>query len=293
MFIDIHTHVTRTDSLPKPNGYRTPRPDELLAMMDERGIDRAVILPGVSPECRTVFTTTEEILGIAAEFPGRFIPFANFDARMLTNGDDADFGALLAHYKSAGCRGVGEYMANLPFDDTRNLNLFRHVEAAGLPLTFHVATRIGGMYGAFDDLGLPRLERVLQTCPDLVFLGHSQAFWSEIGRDVTEETRGGYPTGPVEPGRVVELMRAYANLHGDLSAGSGFNAISRDRDFGLAFLAEFQDRLYFGTDICNVPQETPVVEWFRGVREQGLLTDEVYEKITWRNAAGLLKLDIA
>lgn len=71
-------------------------------------------------------------------------------------------------------------------------------------------------------------------------LGHSQVFWSEIGADVTMQNRSGYPAGRVTPGRLVELMRDYPNLYGDLSAGSGFNAISRDLEFGCAFLEQFQ-----------------------------------------------------
>ena len=58
-----------------------------------------------------------------------------------------------------------------------------------------------------------------------------------------------YPT----PKRLIEMMRAHPNLHGDLSAGSGHNALSRDPAFGVRFLNEFQDRLYFGTDIATTP----------------------------------------
>ena len=139
-------------------------------------------------------------------------------------------------------------------------------------------------------LGLPRLENVLRQFPDLILLGHSQPFWAEISSDVTEESRIGYPTGPVRPGRLPELMREYPNLHGDLSAGSGQNAISRDLEFGSEFLDEFQDRLYFGTDIANVPQERPIVEHFRKLGQEGLIPQNAYENITWRNAARLLGL---
>ena len=87
-------------------------------------------------------------------------------------------------------------------------------------------------------------------------------------------------------------MREYPNLHGDLSAGSGYNAISRDPEFGAQFLEEFQDRLYFGTDIANVPQELPIVEYFQQIRRDGLISVSAYEKITWKNATKLLRLDL-
>ena len=60
---------------------------------------------------------------------------------------------------------------------------------------------------------------------------------SEISGD---DEHGGYPAGPVPGGRVVELMRKYPNLLGDLSAGSGLNAIMRDRKFGISFLNDFR-----------------------------------------------------
>ena len=293
MLIDIHVHTSRTRGLARPDGSRYPTPAELLDMMDAAGIDMAVLLSTVSPEWRYSFVVPEEVLSICAEFPDRLIPFASVDPRMLTNSVASDFGDMLEHYKRVGCRGIGEYIPNLPFDDPLNLNVFRQVEAAGLPLTFHIAPKIGGVYGCYDELGLPRLENVLRACPNLVLLGHSQSFWAEISGDVTEESRKGYPTGPVTPGRVVDLMRDYPNLHGDLSAGSGFNAISRDPDFGRQFLEEFQDRLYFGTDIASVSQQLPIVDYFREARRDGWISEMAYEKITWRNAARLLGLPTA
>ena len=87
-------------------------------------------------------------------------------------------------------------------------------------------------------------------------------------------------------------MRKYPSLHGDLSAGSGFNAISRDPEFGYAFMEEFQDRLYWGTDIANVPQKLPIVDYFHKLKAEKLISQAAYEKITWQNANRLLKLGL-
>lgn len=294
MLIDIHVHTCRPrhPALTRPNGSRYPTPEELVGAMDGAGIDRAAIMCTPSPECRYTPVAPEEVLEICGQYPDRLIPFCNLDPRFLTNSPQADFRPLLRAYRELGCRGVGEYIPNLPFDDPLNLNLFRQVEEVGLPLTFHLAHRIGGLYGCYDDPGLPRLERVLQACPNLVFLSHSQVFWAEIGVLDSPDERGGYPRGPVREGRVVELMRRYPNLHGDLSAGSGYNAISRDPEFGYRFLEEFQDRLYFGTDIANVPQELPIVAYFARLRAERRVPVEVLDKISWRNAARLLDLGV-
>ncbi len=293
MLIDIHVHTTRPSGLTRPDGSRYPSPDELIAMMDSLGIDKAVTLCTVSPEYRYSFVTPEEVLDIVAKFPERLIPFANLDPRMLTNSTNSDFRHILRHYKEAGCRGIGEYIPNIPFDDPLNMNLFKQVEELQLPLTFHIAPQIGGIYGCYDEIGLPRLERVLEECPELIMLGHSQPFWAEIGDDVTNENRSGYPEGPVKPGRLPELMRKYPNLHGDLSAGSGLNAIRRDPEFGRAFMEEFQDRLYFGTDIAHSTQNPPIVEFFKKLKQEKTISEAAYEKIAWRNAARLLGLEPA
>ncbi len=294
MLIDIHTHsaFARPAGVTRANGSAYPTPERLIAMMDANGIDQAVVLCTVSPEWRYTVVIPEEILRIRDQYPDRIIPFCSLDPRFIGNRTDADFRPLLEAYKALGCKGVGEYMPNIPFDDPLNLNLFRQVEAVGLPLTFHIAPEIGGYYGCYDEVGLPRLEKVLQACPRLRLLGHSQPFWAEIGTNVVQDgQRPGYPKGPVTPGRVVELMRRYPNLLGDLSAGSGCNAISRDPGFGDAFLEEFQDRLFWGTDIANDPQELLIVDYFRKLKQEKRISAEAYEKITWRNAVDLFSLE--
>lgn len=292
MLIDIHVHCSkpRHPKVSRPDGSQYPTPERLIAMMDGAGIDVAVVMSTVSPEWRYTPVIPEETLDICAQYPDRLVPLCNLDPRYLSYSTDADFRPLLRAYVELGCKGVGEYLPNLPMDDPLNMNLFAQVEEVGLPLTFHLAPRMGGYYGCVDELGLPRLERVLQAFPDLVFLAHSQGFWSEISADVTEETRGGYPAGAVTPGRVVELMRAYPNLHGDLSANSGYNALTRDPAFGLSFLEEFQDRLYFATDIAHMEQHLPIVGFFQKLRSEALLPEQVLDKITWRNADRLLGL---
>ena len=130
--------------------------------------------------------------------------------------------------------------------------------------------------------------------PNIKFLGHSADFWSEISGD---DRHGGYPDGPVIPGgRVVELMRKYPNLLGDLSAGSGLNAIMRDRKFGISFLNEFQDRLYFGHDFCSIRNTQGMIQgltlskYLDNLLEDGAISRKVYDKVCSENARKLLRL---
>ena len=305
MLIDVHVHACnkRHPKIAFHTGAGFATDERLIEILDRIGVDRAVLLSTVSPEGFHTHVLPEETIEICNRYPDRLIPFCNIDPRYLRNDASADFRPMLEAYKEMGCKGVGEYTPNIPFDDPRNMNLFAQVQEAGLPLTFHVAPQAGSYYGCIDEVGLPRLEKVLRAFPQLIFLGHSQPFWAEISTDVIQGgQRARYPTGPVTPGRVVELMRSYPNLHGDLSAGSGFGAMSRDPEFGYRFLEEFQDRLYWGTDIARMPPDVciedyvknkwRIVGYFKALKVDRLISREAYDKITWRNANRLLKLGL-
>jgi len=287
--IDIHTHIGRGTVKEEPVfGI-----DDLLKRMDELGIEKAVLLPrGVSPECAFFNFDTERVLEVYKKYPDRIIPFCKLDPRNGNNSPETDFKWVLEEYKNEGCKGVGELTANLYVNDERYKNLFRQCGELDLPVLIHFAVSVKyGLYGAAVDKGLGQLEEVLKEFPDTIFIGHAMAFWSEISSEVDEEKRGGYPEGPVKsPGRVCELLEKYPNLYGDLSAKSGYNAISRDPEFGYWFLEKFQDKLLFGTDLCHVNQEAPIVDYLRETVEKGKISEVAYRKIVEENARKVLSL---
>jgi len=287
--IDIHSHASMATGIyHSERKDRFPTPHELIETLNANGIDKSVIMSMVSPECQYCFVTSEDVINMCSIYPDRLIPFMGVDPRMFRNGPESNFRDMLEHYKDVGCKGIGEYTPNLPINNPLNMNLFRQAEEAGLPIIFHMSPQVGGIYGCYDELGLPRLESVLKAFPNLVMIGHSTVFWSEIGTDVTEQNRYGTPQGPVTSGRISVLMREYPNLHGDLSAMSGYNAISRDKEFGCKFLEEFSDRIHFGTDIAKHFQRLPLSGYLKGLCDGGLLTQDTYEKIMWRNTSELL-----
>jgi len=291
VFIDIHVHVVRIPGPPRGGQPAFATPAQLLARYDAVGIERAVMLPLINPECAYMTQSNEDILEIAEQYPDRFIPFCNIDPRAMSYSVDAPLGDLLRHYRDRGCKGIGEVCANLPFLDPLVQNLFRHVQEVGFPLTFHVGAQRGNIYGLYDDPGLPQLERSLQLFPKLRFLAHSQSFWAEMAPLQTPGDRYGYPRYPVTEGGVVpKLLRRYPNLYGDLSAGSGHNALARDPEYAVRFLNEFQDRLCFGTDICAPATPTPLVDFLLGLRNSGKISEAVFQKVARGNAIKLLGL---
>lgn len=291
--IDIHVHAVPERMICRGTGDGYPTPEEVRAIYDAYGIERGVLLPdGCYPEGSSDICSPREAKTLVRDHPDTFgWWFAPLASSAGNNSPDTDLSAILKQYRAAGAKGVGEISENRPFDDPMMLNLFRHCEACGMPVLFHIG-RLGGDYGIVDDLGLPRLEKVLGMFPKLRFLGHSQKFWAEIG-ETDEESRNGYPKGKVTPGRIPALMRKYGNLCGDLSAGSGYNAITRDPDFGWAFLEEFADRLYFGTDICSPRNMHSDMMKLAGFLDDAVTRGKIswgaYEKICRGNALDLLE----
>lgn len=290
MFIDIHAHAYLWPCPPQDGHTQFCTPEEVIARYDELGIEKGVLLPLIGPETYLP-QSNEEILEICRRYPDRFIPFCNIDPRGIRNSPDTDFSLWLNWYKDHGFKGVGELMPNLPFSHPMVQNFFKQVEAIGFPLIFDISDRIGGRYGLYDDPGLPQLEGCLQKFPKLKILGHGPSFWAEMGKLETTETRGTYLYCPIkEEGAVPKLFRKYENMWGDLSAGSGYNALIRDPEYAAKFLNEFQDRLLYGTDICYATQQIKLPEFLLKLKKEKKISNTVFKKIARGNAIKLLDL---
>lgn len=297
MFIDIHTHCYRT----RPPYIRFCDPEQLLRRYDQMKVDVAVILPIVSPEIYLP-QSVDEVIEICNTYPDRFVPYCNVDPRCMTNSPHAKLEKILQWYKDLGCKGVGEIMPTMSLDDPMMLNLFRAAEEVGLPVVYDGSAQKHGDFGVYDDPGLPMLECCLMAFPNLKIFGHGPVFWSEIGKLDTVGSRGyfmlpwgkqvGRPNrGPIEEeGAVPKLFRKYENLMGDLSDGTAYNAIARDPEYGPRFLSEFEDRLFFGTDLMRENMPVRLDELLISWREQGKISETTFRKIAYDNAAAHLGL---
>ena len=102
-----------------------------------------------------------------------------------------------------------------------------------------------------------------------------------------------YPTTPVTPGGISDrLLSDYANMYGDLSAGSGRNSMARDEEHARGFLDRHQDKLIWASDCSDSIGEG---DDCIGATSQALVrrlapNPEALEKILHRNAERLLKL---
>ena len=292
--IDIHAHcIPFPEYSPKYeyNGCTMPSAETMFDFYEKLNVEMGVLLPIVAPEAQLCVMPPENSKYLSDHYPDRFLWFCNVDPRAYTNAKDANLGYLLEHYKSLGAKGLGELTANLYTDDGMLDNLFGFCSELDLPVTIHIAPALGGYYGIVDELGLPRLEKMLKKHPKLKIFGHSQCFWSEIGEN-SEKIRGTYPTGKVKEGRLHYLLRNYENLYCDLSAGSGANSLMRDREHAAKFIEEFSDRVMYGCDICAKVNTFPFTfdEFLSSMRESGEISEENYVKLVRGNAVRLLQL---
>lgn len=294
-FIDIHAHAYRV----APPGFLFCTPEQLIKEYDKLHIEMGVLLPIVSPEIYLP-QAVDDIIEISRKYPDRFIPYCNIDPRALTNSPYAPLDEVMRHYKALGCKGIGEVMPALPLMDPLVQNLFECAEKEDMPIVYDGSARPYSAFGLYDEPGLPQLEYTLQRYPKLKIFGHGPVFWNEIAKLETVGERAVYmdpkgvqhvklPTGPVDvEGTVPKLLRKYPNLYGDLSDCTAYNAIARDDKYGPRFLTEFQDRLYFGTDMCapGMPVELDklLISW----KETGKISQTVFRKIAYDNAAKLL-----
>ncbi len=83
----------------------------------------------------------------------------------------------------------------------------------------------------------------------MTFIGHAQSWWAHVSAEVPPPEETLYPKGRVVPGGLADrLLSDYENMWADLSAGSGFGALSRDEDFTRGFLDRHRGKLMFATD---------------------------------------------
>ena len=274
--IDTHIHLGQL-----VRGDPGLTPSQVLRWMDRWGIEKALIVAVETPEELDYYATTREIIRKTRRHRDRLIPMCATDPRHRYPGRFDPY-PILAEYVDQGCVGYGEDLTGLPVDDPMKQRVYEACGRLGLPVVVHMDDWINR-----DAPGLKGLERMLRTFKNVNFLGHAQYFWREISGKVDPNER--YPLGPVAPGgRVEALFRSYSNLYADISAASGYNAITRDPEFGLSFVKRWKHRLIFATDtihtrpgaFCSISEKPRMLEYLQTAG----LSKDAFERITRRNA---------
>jgi predicted TIM-barrel fold metal-dependent hydrolase len=140
--------------------------------------------------------------------------------------------------------------------------------------------------------GFERFPRMLEKYSRVRFIGHAQTWWANVDKNHADQTVL-YPKGPVTAGGLTDRYLAdYPNMFGDLSAGSGLNALTRDEDFTRGFLERHQDKLLFGSDCSDPDGSGPKCQGSQTIAVvRRLAANKTIErKLLYGNAQKMLKL---
>jgi predicted TIM-barrel fold metal-dependent hydrolase len=223
--IDIHQH---TD-------YAGRTDEELIAHQHTMGVTRTVLLPAGSKYGLAVGAGgNESVVALARRRPELFLFFANEVPDLPGARQEME------KYLKAGAIGIGEQ--KFPVDcDSPAIHMAAEVaEEFGVPVLLH-------FQHATYNMGIERFHTVLEKHPKVSFIGHAQTWWGNIDRNHDQTVL--YPKTKVTPGGITDrLLADHPNMYGDLSAGSGLNALLRDEEHARKFLARHQDQLMYGSD---------------------------------------------
>jgi predicted TIM-barrel fold metal-dependent hydrolase len=279
MIIDIHTHIfakavreRREDFFQgEPTFellYRSPKSrligaDELVAMMDEAGVDKAVTFGFPWRSADTFRRNNDEVLDAVARYPGRLIGFGCVDP--LHPGAPAEVERCLA----AGLAGIGElafYDSDL---DDRCLDSLDPIMAlAGqfdVPVMLHTNEPVGHLYPGKAPNTLARIYALVRRYPEsrliLAHWGGGLLFYALLKK---------------------EVRQVLANVWFDTAASP---YLYRPEIYTVAADIVGADKILFGTDY---PLLGPKRYWDE-MREAGLSAERM-ERIRGRNALELFKL---
>jgi hypothetical protein len=275
MIIDSHLHIDL-------RGYTEQK---LLNHLSKNRIERAWLLSWEeeNPQFENYsHVSKERILEICNKHPDKFVPFYAPDPGRK------DLDEKLKILNSSGFRGVGELKVAMSWKDdaierllkgiTQKVLIFHMQDSRYYSTSLSVKQKIlrdyknerftGSMkklIGKTISSGLlgeeeknlkyfpgylpdfDGLEMRLSQFPQISFIAHAWLFWSNIDGNYSRYRN-------LEKGRIRsqgiiwDLLRMYSNLYCDISAGSGWNALTRDKKVAKEFLENFSEKILFGTD---------------------------------------------
>ena len=237
--IDIHQHL----------GYSGRSDEVLLAHQRAMGVTKTILLPagrpvntasthnGLSNGLQAKALGNEACYRFAKAHPKHYL-FAACEVPDLP-----DAVQEIEKYLKLGGVAIAELKFGVECDSPEMQKLYQLAADYRVPVLMHWQHK---MYS----YGFERFYTMLEKYPKTTFIGHAQTWWANIDKNHTDQSVL-YPKGKVTPGGITDrYLTDYPNMYGDLSAGSGLNAFTRDEDHARDFIRRHQDKLMFGSD-CN------------------------------------------
>lgn len=267
--IDIHQHTH----------YSGRSDEDLIAHQHTMGITKTVLLPAGSRHgLEADAWGNDSCLALVKQHPREYFFFAN----ELPDVDETR--TVIEKYLKLGAIGIGEQKYFVDSDS-------RHIELiASLAQAYSVPVLLHFQYGKYN-MNFARFHKILEKFPNVNFIGHAQTWWGNIDRNLDQAVL--YPKTKVTLGGLSDRwLNDYPNMYGDLSAGSGLNALMRDEEHAREFLKRHQNKLLYGSD-CN--DNVGAGEKCSGSQQlatiRRLVNDpKILNKIFYQNASRVLKI---
>jgi predicted TIM-barrel fold metal-dependent hydrolase len=278
MIIDCHTHIfpeeVRKDRetfckmdeafsfIYKSSKAKMVGAEDLIASMDESGIDHSVICGFPWSQSDLCSFHNHYLMESASRYSSRLIAFVSL---LFSNPDWS--GKELDRAVKAGARGVGEiafYRDEMTSHDILLMKpILTEMERQGIPLLLHTNETIGHSYPGKGSTPLERFYELILSHPNLpIILGH----WG-----------GGLPFYELMP----EVAKVMANVYYD-TAASPF--IYSEKIYAIARQILGAEKILFGTDFPLISPR----RYFKELEESGL-TRQDREKILGINFSKLIK----
>ena len=180
---------------------------------------------------------------------------------------------------------IGEQKFGVECDSPEMQKIYGLAQAYNVPVLMH------WQHNRYN-FGFDRFHKMLAKYPKVNFIGHAQTWWANIDKNYKDWTNLG-PKGPVTPGGLTDrYLSDYPNMYGDLSAGSGLNALTRDQDHTREFFDRHQDKLIYGSDCADSIgrdigcQGSRTIDFVRRLSK----TKAIERKLLFGNAKKLLRI---
>ena len=279
--IDIHQHLN----------YSGRSDAALLAHQRAMGATTTILLPaGRAVTTASTHQGTANGLQAQALGNGACLRFAavhraafRFGANEVPDIDGAT--REIERYLKQGAIVIAEQKFGVECDAPAMQRIYGIAQAHRVPVLMHWQFE---MY----NYGFERFYKVLEKYPRVTFLGHAQTWWANIDGNHKDQSVL-YPKGPVTPGGLTDrYLGDYPNMYGDLSAGSGLNALMRDEPFTRDFLTRHQDKLVFGSDCSDAAGGGPKCQGAQTIAVIRRLTASraVERKLLYENAKRMFRL---
>lgn len=280
--IDIHQHIH----------YHARTDEQMIAHQVAMGVSLSVLLPSGRP-VNSAATHQGVSNGLQAQVGGNAETYLfakehkknyRFGACAVPDAPDAVY--EIEKYLKLGAVVIGELKFGVECDAPEMHKIYQLARHYDVPVLMHWQH---GMY----NYGFDRFYKILEQYPRVNFIGHAQTWWANIDKDHRDQSVL-YPKGAVSPGGITDrYLSDYANMYGDLSAGSGLNALTRDPEHAKTFLEKHKDKLVYGSDCADIygtvaSGECSGADDIKAIRD--FCSKDTQRKLLYENAKKLFKL---